>query len=77
MTTAFITPTRRVDITGRGKDKLEARVGGVLLGTAERRYGRREEDWIGWFVQADGHREVVATVTAARQLLESLAGAVT
>lgn len=72
MTTAYMTPTQRVDIVKRGKDKLEARVPGSTkaLGTAERRYGRGEEDWAGWLVEVGGRREEAATVTAARQLLE-------
>lgn len=72
MTTAFMTPIQRVDIVSKGKDKLEARhpASGRVLGTAERRYGRREDDWIGWLVAVGECRQVVDTVAAARELLE-------
>ena len=76
MSAPFVTLTRRVDITSKGKDKLEARLPGSceVLGTAQRRYGRGEQDWIGWLVQVGAHREVVDTVTAARELLELWCG---
>jgi hypothetical protein len=75
VTTAFVTLIARVDIVKRGKDKLEARHprSEKVLGTAERRFGRGEEDWIGWRVTVGRRRELVDTVTAARGRLEQLA----
>lgn len=81
MTTAFATPRLRVDIVqgkGKNKNKLEAchPTTGEVLGSAERRFGRGEEDWVGWFVQVGALRQVVGTKAEARELLETLAGAV-
>lgn len=59
-------------VQGKNKNKLEAchPSTGEVLGSAERRFGRGEEDWVGWFVQAADHRVVVATTAEARELLE-------
>lgn len=76
MTTAFMTPAARVEIVQR-KHRLEARhpASGRLLGTAVRST-RNDDEWIGWLVRCGEHMSVQDTVTAARELLETLAGAV-
>jgi hypothetical protein len=77
MTTAFVTPTYRVDIRRKGKYKLEARhpVSGRLLGTAVCSHGSADSErfeWIGWCVQVGGHSKVVDTHPLACELLIEL-----
>jgi hypothetical protein len=66
-------PAVHVDQATKGRDRknrLEAFCDGRLVGVAERRFGRGEDDWIGWLVAVGDQRLVVDTVTEARQLLE-------
>lgn len=73
MTTAFMTPTFKIEIAAK-KDRLIAELpDGTLVGTAERRFGRREDDWVGWLVTVGARRTVVDTRLSARERLESWA----
>ncbi len=72
MTTAYVTPARRVDLV-EVPGWIEALEPGTgrLLGVAAL---SRTQEWSGWLVQVGDRREAALDGPAARVLLEQLAG---
>lgn len=83
--TPFSTPHRPVAISLLHEGFLAAAVDGHIVGTAIQSHhsapvgavigSSSGNEWIGWLVDVNGHREVIQTATAARDALVRLASA--